>query len=219
MNWAVEEGVDIICMSWAIDKEDDDDDKRVQPLDEAIREAAKNTLLFCANPDKGANDTKNETYPRLMDQTRTFCIGAGSEDGKKWHRIHDDDHSCDFIFPGVGLDIQVENNFPRDGPNRSRAGPPVEWQKFDGSSLACALAARLAAMILHCGSASGARNNAKDKRRVLKSHDGMRKAFNHISKEKKWLPVRNFFGQCEAYRIAFTEEKKKWLEEVIVNKL
>jgi hypothetical protein len=130
-------------MSWAIDKVADDNDERVSRLRTAVSNAAKTVLLFCANPDKGEG-RKNDTYPATL-STRVFCIGAANEDGQRWKKISSDDESCSFYLPGVELGIKVAKT--ANLSKKDVGAPPEDWAKHDGSSLACALATGLAAMV------------------------------------------------------------------------
>ncbi|KUI56352.1 Major intracellular serine protease [Cytospora mali] len=148
IHWAVEEDVDIISMSWSIEK-DTTINSQAKPaelqLSEAINAAVnKHILLFCANPDKGKDFLENDTLPNSLNNN-IFCIGAATQDGVCWSRIDPEDRSCNYFLPGVELGIQVESK-TRKNPD----DPPRQWRKHSGSSLSCALAAGLAAMILHC---------------------------------------------------------------------
>ncbi|ROW10102.1 hypothetical protein VMCG_02078 [Cytospora schulzeri] len=127
IKWAVEEDVDIISMSWAIDNDTSTSASKPESpqmrLLEAINEAvAKNILLFCANPDKGKNYSVNDTLPRSLKADKIFCIGAATQDGVRWGQINSDDQSCDYFLPGVELGIQVESR-SRDNTDE----PPPEW--------------------------------------------------------------------------------------------
>jgi hypothetical protein len=200
IKWAVSEKVDIISMSWAIDKSDETE--QASQLREAITLAAdRGILLFCANPDKnmpGATEYKdNDTYPKaLVPEKMLFCIGAATQDGKPWRQISKHDQSCEYFLPGVELDIPEDNAVSR----KSQGEPPHGWRKHSGSSLSCALAAGLAAMVLHCTLVSGV--SSDDPRwKWLRSRDGMRRALRNISAEQDdrrglWLPVRRVFGEA-----------------------
>ncbi|TFB02667.1 hypothetical protein CCMA1212_005148 [Trichoderma ghanense] len=189
LEWAVEEEVDIISMSWAIDKDTTQNPNSVG-LDQRLRKAigdavSKNILLFCANPDKGPSYINNDTYPKGLDTDHVFCVGAATQNGVRWSQIDSNDTSCNYFLPGVELGIQVEST-TRKTPDE----PPQEWRKHSGSSLSCALAAGLAAMILHCSLVSGVAEFDTPKWKWLRSHDGMRMAFEKIQVERTtgWLP-------------------------------
>lgn len=203
-------------MSWAIDeKASDYKTKRVNALRDAIKLAADNNiLLFCANPDKGLGH-QNNTYPKQLDANRVFCIGAATQDGNRWREIDPTDTSCDYFLPGVELGIQVETN--KSSSKKNVDEPPSSWRTYSGSSLSCALAAGLAAMILYCTQVSGV--SATDpKWKWLKSDGGMRNALDSIHvTPNKWLPVRRMFGQS-AFLGATNEVKKQLLREEVVAK-
>jgi hypothetical protein len=130
-------------MSWAIDKDGAVDTSKERQLRDAIKMAADaGILLFCANPDKGEGNPDNRTYPWLLDSQRIFCIGAANQDGNRWAQIDSRDTSCNYYFPGVELGIQVVST-----AKKHLGEPPHEWHKHSGSSLACALATGLAAMV------------------------------------------------------------------------
>ncbi|PON28837.1 hypothetical protein TGAM01_v201945 [Trichoderma gamsii] len=216
IKWAVAEKVDIISMSWAIEeKELDYQTNRMGALRDAIKLAADNNiLLFCANPDKGAGYPENKSYPKQLDTSRVFCIGAATQDGTRWEKIDVGDASCDYFLPGVELGFPVESSGAR------RVGePPTVWETYNGSSLSCALAAGLAAMILHCAQVSG-KNATEAEYTWLKSHGGMRNAFNSIHvTQNKWLPVRRVFGHPSLVNATTsTEATMKALREEVVNR-
>ncbi|KAI0465892.1 subtilisin-like protein [Xylaria cf. heliscus] len=127
IEWAIEQDVDIISMSWAVERTyatkrgDDQKEKRFR---NAIWKAVeKKILLFCANPDNGPGFPTNNTYPKTLND-HVFCIGAATQDGVRWVQIHNQDDSCDLFLPGVELGIQVQSR-------RKRADePPREWYPF-----------------------------------------------------------------------------------------
>lgn len=119
----MEEDVDIISMSWAIDKETTPGPNDNQRLCDAIKTAAKkNILLFCANPDRGPTFKAMDTYPKAADPERVFCIGAATPDGIRWGQIDAQDTSCDYFLPGIELGIQVEST-----SRKNQHEPPQEW--------------------------------------------------------------------------------------------
>lgn len=210
IEWAAEQNVDIISMSWAIDKKVPEG-VEVMALRNAIKTAAdKNILLFCANPDKGQSE-KNETYPWTMDTQRVFCIGAATEDGRPWPRIDPEDESCDFLIPGVDLGIPVESKLT----NNNIDDPPNNWSTYSGSSLSCALAAGLAAMILHCTLVSGVRTT-EERWTWLKGYGGMKEALDSIrgTAKSRWLPVHKVFGR-NVFPDTTNEAKLKHLSEQV----
>lgn len=228
VKWAVTEEVDIISMSWAIDPLEDplEDQERQRLLQSAINLAAKNSiLLFCANPDKGPDYQENVTYPKAAVPDKTlFVVGAAKDDGKRWKKISESDDSCDFFLPGVDLGIQVESM----NRKKSLENPPPMWHKHSGSSLSCALASGLAAMILHCTLVSGkvvpdVRNDSKWA--WLKTRNGMSEALRSINVDRRdsgkgqWLGVRRLFGEAVKSLDGPSSEAAKALQEKVVAKL
>ncbi|KAK4107020.1 subtilisin-like protein [Canariomyces notabilis] len=215
IDWAVKEGADIINMSWAIDMHEADrsSDKRYKPLKDAIEKAVKkNILLFCANPDKGSEEAEPKTFPKcLPGVTSLFCIGA-AENGQRWMKISRNDETCDFFLPGVRLDIEAESR--QGNPKGSKSFE--QWKEFGGSSLACALASGLAAMILHCSQICDITN---EQWAWLKSYNGMKAAFESLQVTSElWLPVRKVFGQPFVSKTDTPEKKRQRLREDVVDK-
>lgn len=214
----MEEDVDIISMSWAIDKETTPGPNDNQRLCDAIKTAAKkNILLFCANPDRGPTFKAMDTYPKAADPERVFCIGAATPDGIRWGQIDAQDTSCDYFLPGIELGIQVEST-----SRKNQHEPPQEWLKHSGSSLSCALAAGLAAMILHCSLVSGVAVFDSPKWKWLRSYEGMSKSFKTIQVEpakSSWLPVRRFFQPAVDYINSGKNEDKARVVRDIVTKI
>ncbi|KUI72493.1 Major intracellular serine protease [Cytospora mali] len=218
INWAVEEEVDIISMSWSIDKDAInsvvDPDSPETRLRNAINVAVtRNILLFCANPDKGKGFPVNNTLPKSLSEDKVFCIGAATQDGVCWSKIDPEDRSCDYFLPGVELGIQVESR-SRKNPEE----PPQQWRKHSGSSLSCALAAGLAAMILHCSLVSNTVEFGSEKWKWLRSNDGMRQVFENIQVQRtnsRWLPVRRFFAPAVKCLDGNDEEKVQGVRTVM----
>ncbi|XXH01492.1 hypothetical protein Hte_007852 [Hypoxylon texense] len=190
INWAVRKGVDIISMSWTIDEiveTANKADKRVANLREAIRAATEDTsikkraLLFCAWPDKGSA-ADNRTYPRSLSES-IFAIGAGTREGNPSPTTGDS--KPDFVLPGVELGIPIVTDKRRSGTL------PPRYQKYTGSSVSCALAAGLAAMILYC--TRKVKGCQADR---LKDHKNMQAAFKEIGlSQDKWVRVTELFGK------------------------
>lgn len=199
-------------MSWAIDAEE----SKISPLKDAINLAINaQILLFCANPDKGRNEQENKTYPLRINSDRIFCIGAGTRSGDRWENIAPGDTSCNYFLPGVELGFPPENSTNRA---RREDDPPTEWKTHSGSSLSCALAVGLAAMILHCAQFHKdviAEPDSNDKWKWLKSHTGMQNAFNSMASGDKWIPVRNMFGQLQ---LAKDSARLTTLQEEVVDR-
>lgn len=123
-------------MSWAIKEPEDPDDKAA--FDTAIRRARdKGILMFCSASDQG--NFKDYTYPYLSNPGSVFRIGAASKDGTVPDFVRNGG-DISFLLPGreVALDDGVDVD-------------KVEaFTSHTGSSVATALAAGLAALIVEC---------------------------------------------------------------------
>jgi len=142
VEYAVKQGYDIISMSWSIKQDETDKSQKghLNRLREALtpQKNCKKPLLFCSAPDIGQSSTKNRYYPFGCDEIQNiFKIGAATADGSthRWtgHEVH-------YILPGEKVLIRKEGEVdPGEG----------DCPKT-GSSIATALAAGLAALIIHC---------------------------------------------------------------------
>jgi hypothetical protein len=198
-------------MSWAIDPILDDRRGLVQT---ALSKAANNILLFCANADKGPGQS-NVTFLRSL-ETRIMCVGAATPEGLPWSKIASDDTTSDFYLPGVELGVPVDTSVSA----KSKPGqPPERWRKHHGSSLACAIGAGLAAMILHCTQLAGVRADGEDGKR-LRTQPGMLNAMNNIPKSaNSWLAVENFFRNENLKKAVGYKKEATVLEKEIVEQL
>ncbi|GKZ36540.1 hypothetical protein AbraIFM66950_007660 [Aspergillus brasiliensis] len=134
---AVRQKVDVISMSWTI-QETEDNQSSITALQDAIRAALDaKILLFGAASDKGA--VTEIEYPCFFDR-RIFRIGASTSDGRVYGPSGNPQH-LSFIFPGHKIS-------PRS-PYLEK-GLPIDSEEKSGSSISTALAAGLAALVLHC---------------------------------------------------------------------
>lgn len=130
--------MDIISISWTV-KETVENRDGVNTFRQAIKDALDaGILLFCAAADTGA--IAEVEYPWSFDQRRIFRIGAATADGRVWGPTGNP-QSLSFILPGHKV---VSRNPHREG------ALPDDFEERTGSSVATALAAGLAALILHC---------------------------------------------------------------------
>ncbi|KAJ4178293.1 hypothetical protein NW755_013305 [Fusarium falciforme] len=135
---AITQKVDIISMSWTV-KDTEDNHNGINGLREAVKDALNSgILLFCAAADTGA--VTEVEYPWSFDQRRIFRIGAATADGRVWGPTGSP-RDLSFIVPGHKV---VSRNPHREG------ALPDDFEERTGSSVATALAAGLAALILHC---------------------------------------------------------------------
>lgn len=225
---AIIKKVDIISISWTIRNMASQDGhgrslqgqeiNEVRALKKAIDGARKaGILIFCSASDdvqkKGV-----DTLPYSQARDHAFRIGAADAYG--WSdRVTEDHRTIDWFFPGS----QVADDF---NPRSARAG---ELQYRDGSSVATALAAGLASLIIYMASLMkayarpGSKNAGKfsDIAGSLRRTDAMRKAFDNIItdenyKDKKFLPVWDLFRTGAKKMLEETDDVARWdvLEEL-----
>ncbi|KNA98331.1 hypothetical protein FOXG_02704 [Fusarium oxysporum f. sp. lycopersici 4287] len=172
-------------MSWTIDPPKDDRER--QDLENAVVEAANaNILMFCSARDKGVHNAP--TYPSNA-TGKIFTIGAANSSGA----------SVDY----VGNASELSYTFPGDKVEVDSGRTPPEI--VDGSSVATALAAGLAALILYCIQVriflakDYEKQKAGEAYKKVKQHEGMVKAFDAIETTKesnhKFLKVWEVFGK------------------------
>ncbi|KAF9768541.1 hypothetical protein IL306_014140 [Fusarium sp. DS 682] len=108
-----------------------------------LQKATNETLLFCSAPDKGKFTEAD--YPSAPFPDKFFRIGAANSDGTVFNWTPED---ITFVLPGV----QVAQDQIRS--KSSKPSQEKEMRDQTGSSVATALGAGLAAMILYCIKAS-----------------------------------------------------------------
>ena len=202
-------------MSWTIsvpsadEKLSPEDQAAMADLESAITDAStKNILMFCSASDEGA--VQSSTYPSKHAK-RIFTIGAADASGVVSKAVGDI-NAVDFILPGKLVEDETD-------------GAVKNIQYWTGSSVATALAAGLAALILYCGQIRIARAAAGSKKSKavqhferLKTYDGMMEAFRNIgttaASKNKYLTVWDVFGKKAAEHSSlsrgygYDEEKK-----------
>ena len=138
LQYAVEREADIISMSWTIEKTDENKSD-ILALEQAVQDAAnRNILMFCAASDGGA--VSDRSFPARSGKKEVlFKIGAATEEGSKWKWVGDATN-IDFIFPGHKV---VKERYNEDVRIQS-------CNLLTGSSVATAIAAGFAALILDC---------------------------------------------------------------------
>jgi len=114
--------------------------------------ADRKVLVFCSAPDEG-KFTKLD-YPSGPFQDRFFRIGAARANGTVFQWTPED--GITYVLPGVDvIRDQLASNAPFGPPSAKGVTDRVKELKFEtGSSVATALAAGLAAMIIYCVKAS-----------------------------------------------------------------
>ncbi|KOS20541.1 Major intracellular serine protease [Escovopsis weberi] len=192
--------VQIISMSWTMPAPKMQGLKKV--FDDAMALAAKkNILVFCAANDQGFH--QDSTYPHSSNRSR-FRIGAATPEGKGTDAVGNTE-KIDYLLPG--------HNIPVDEPSpQHRQGSPVPEAigTSSGSSIATALAAGLAALLLECVRLGILYTKETDSEpadrpfvireddwRRLRQRDGMREAFSNIGTSadsgNKYVEVERLF--------------------------
>ncbi|KAK4656986.1 hypothetical protein QC762_0041240 [Podospora pseudocomata] len=195
---AVRKGVDIISMSWTIEPSGTNS-KDDQDLERAISAAAaQGILMFCSAPDRGAKQT--DTFPSKAAPGRIFTIGAASTWGNSVPAVGSLD-GITFTLPGDKVSI----------PGIEKASIAYK-DGVSGSSVATALGAGLAALILYCVKVHHAltkpgpeKDRIQEDFEALKKHENMLKAINGIgiTADTKFVMVWNVFGPKG-------RQKKEW---------
>ncbi|KAK6362730.1 hypothetical protein TWF730_000186 [Orbilia blumenaviensis] len=183
IRWAVKCGVDIISMSWTIDffensKPNGDTSTKssafpLGDLRNAINDAAdKKILMFGAASDQGSDS--NICYPAKSENV--IAIGAATETGEMCTWVHHG--QADFTCPGYQVPFKRGDGTPSSPQN--------------GSSVATAIAAGLAGLILYCDRIASGKEDGR-----LKSKDGMFDAFCNMSSmagDRRFPRVSEFFN-------------------------
>jgi hypothetical protein len=171
-------------MSWTIklmdgDKPNPNNVEHLKRLENALKAAAQqNILLFSSAPDTGSDTDVTKHYPfGRKDISNKFKIGAAEADGTRYSWAS---ANVDFILPGKNVRLRKEDILK----------PEEDEELHTGSSVATALAAGLAALIIHCVKLGAIYNfrqgldpAGKSEKTVqaIKKYDEMRKAFKYIS--------------------------------------
>lgn len=174
---AVRQHVDIIVMSWTIPKMED-----YKVFEKAMNAAlGEGILLFCSAADEGGYFKTTNHYPAACASNSVFKIGAARASGQVLESTALDE--VDYILPGH----EVYERKPK-------YSLVPKSDSHTGSSIANALAAGLAALILHCARLAAIHTmiDPKAKRKVsvdevksLKSYDRMKKAFGKFQTSYK----------------------------------
>ncbi|KAJ2902817.1 hypothetical protein MKZ38_000098 [Zalerion maritima] len=219
---AISHGADIISMSWTIKhNQSNGDSPGIAELESAIQKAKRRgILLFCSASDE-IDEGATGSLPYSAAKKYAFRIGAALSYGQR-DAATEDHSSIDYFCPGN----QVAETW------NPRSDKTVQYH--DGSSVATALAAGLAALIMHCAELLRAdaerRRDADPKWYEILEHncDGLRvrsnmkTAIDNIKADgapddPKFPPVWGIFGNA-ALAIGETRDadaKMKTLEEVV----
>lgn len=135
---AIEQGVQIISMSWTMKPPESAPVRNA--FDTAIHRA-KGILLFCSASDQGK--FQDFTYPHASNPNGSFRIGAAKNTGSMADFVGDA-HELNFILPGHN--VVVNDRAYADVKDKDFQ----EFASHTGSSVATALAAGLAALVMEC---------------------------------------------------------------------
>ncbi|PMD28807.1 hypothetical protein L207DRAFT_642096 [Hyaloscypha variabilis F] len=189
---AIDRKVHIISMSWTIERTAHNT-ADIGELESAIEAAARaGILMFCAANDQGI--ARDQSFPAACGGTKhLFKIGAAEASGAVWKWVGDP-ADVDFIFPG--------HNVVKDRPNDA---PLEKCKTLTGSSVATAIAAGLAALVLYCVQlgalnvqGQGGNSVTLEDFRSIKGHERMKEAFLAIGTSQasgnKYIEVWDVFG-------------------------
>ncbi|KAI1099978.1 hypothetical protein F4804DRAFT_336702 [Jackrogersella minutella] len=149
---ALDKKATIISMSWTLPMTDDKSHSKDQLHTVLQKAVSKNVLMFCSAPDGGKFDEPD--YPSGPWRDRFFRIGAAHADGSVFKWTQED--GITYVLPGVEV---IKDQVGRSGSFETSlvkgvSARVVDFKYETGSSVATALAAGLAAMIIYCVKAS-----------------------------------------------------------------
>ncbi|KAB2568871.1 hypothetical protein DBV05_g12452 [Lasiodiplodia theobromae] len=205
---AVNKKVDIISMSWTIEKTGDNQ-ASLGKLKAAINKAVnQNILLFCAANDQISDD---ESYPGYITREQ-FKIGAATEFKKAWEGTGE--IPVNYILPGKDVIMErPELDVPLD-----------KCTKATGSSISTALAAGLAALILYCVKMAACHYAASNNQegnpitfndfQKLKNFNRMNEAISRIGLENRYIKVDKFFKFKDNPGVKSKEEKREMVNKI-----
>ncbi|KAK5630201.1 hypothetical protein RRF57_005916 [Xylaria bambusicola] len=179
INAAVDRGVNIISMSWTISQNENSKDSGIQ---EAINRASESQILMFASSSDGGHYS-DDSWPIALKREAFFRIGAAKADGKPFEWAGPVS-LLDYTFPGVDV-IKANDNLPQRLDSRYHeklAGMGTET----GSSVATALAAGTAAMVLTCARIAAIESSAStggvDEKvlREMQKRNNMMAAFDRL---------------------------------------
>ncbi|KAH7120547.1 hypothetical protein EDB81DRAFT_952433 [Dactylonectria macrodidyma] len=148
---ALDKKATIISMSWTLPMPKGSNGVK-DTLHTVLQKAVENkVLMFCSSPDEGKFSELD--YPSGPWPDDFFRIGAARADGTVFEWTQDD--GITFVLPGVDVVKDQVGNSSFDMPSSGGVTNRVVDFKYEtGSSVATALAAGLAAMVIYCVKAS-----------------------------------------------------------------
>ncbi|KAJ8131774.1 hypothetical protein O1611_g1849 [Lasiodiplodia mahajangana] len=150
---ALDKKATIISMSWALPVSEPKAKTNGRLRDALQKAVDKKVLMFCSAPDEGKFSQLK--FPRGPWRNEFFCIGAARADGTIYNLTHED--TITYAMPGVDVIKDQFGSTDSLDETPSLKGVTIRVNDFQyetGSSVATALAAGLAAMIIYCIKAS-----------------------------------------------------------------
>ncbi|KAH8169371.1 subtilase family protein [Sarocladium implicatum] len=185
---AVDKKVDIISISWTVQVPTGEMKDRFKKAIERAIEAK--ILIFTSSADSGNFDDKY--WPSGYSTEAFIRVGAAKPEGTPADMIGDLD-KLDFILPGVDVSL---------GSSDDQTSQLVMERSETGSSIATALGAGLAAMLLYCTSIAvitGKNKVSKKHLEILHQRNDMKKAFwgitgkRALESDSKFVEVSQMF--------------------------
>lgn len=195
--------VDIISMSWTIEKNEKDEKKTaaLRRLDRAVREAAdKNILMFCAARDEGLEQPKAVPYPAASDTQKIFVVGAATPSGAASTWVNE--RAVHFLFPGTEL-----------RESRPQLMPP-EMLFVDGSSPATALASGLAGLLLNILATDTSKK--WDSKKAPERYEKMSYILSNMKGEGSYVQVWDLFDR---YMLRLKSENNDLVRQEMVERI
>ncbi|KAG7042619.1 Intracellular serine protease [Colletotrichum scovillei] len=206
---AIEQNVDIISMSWTIRNDNNKIPEATLMELRNVVSACEGTgsrrrripIMFCAASDDGIQGRSQHgnrgEFPREINNAKVFCIGAADPHGQVWPEVTDQ-NGLNYLFPGVDIkDVFEDDSHDSDTISEalgSQISVLVTRNGRTGSSVATALAAGLAALLIHCTKLGHYYTNAwkgPDTRRKetitqqfvdqIATYEGMQNALDNLS--------------------------------------
>lgn len=168
INWAVEQGADIISMSLGYRREHNS-------IKAAIREAFhRGIIILAAASNSGVNPRFPISFPANIRQV--ICVHSSDGDGNPSPRNPPTTPDCNLAILGEGVAAAWPRHLYTERQDNLRVA--------SGSSVATPIAAGLAALIIEYASQGGEAPEVVTKWTRLRHSDEMRKMFRSIARER-----------------------------------